>query len=429
MTLNRKYAPEINSVQEISFQKPELNLLDNGINVFSYNDSQYELIRIDFVFKAGTKYHSNSKLPVIVNKLILEGTKSKSNEDISTIIDFCGAFLNSEVTTEHAQISLSVLHKHLTIMLPLVAEIIEEASFPESELSLFLSQKQQEIAINSQKVSFVARDKFPSLLYGENHLYGRPTDIQDYLSVSQEMLVKFHKDFYKSNMLEIYVSGSVPTGFYETLNNLFGKKEIHLNDELHVSSFQSNPEKKQRIEFTDAVQNAVRIGRIWPNRQNDDYVGSQVLLTLFGGYFGSRLMSNIREEKGYTYGIGAGVKHYKESTYMFIGTEVKSENYLDVIDEIYKEMSILQKEIVSTDELNLVKSVMQGAIQRSFDGTFSKIDRFKELKISGFDEMYYMDYLKKLKSINANDINIFANKYFKLEDYFELVVGNFNLNK
>lgn len=423
MTLNRTISPEIHNISEIDFQSPKHIKLSNGLNVFSFDDAEQPIVRIEFVYEAGAKYYSNKRLPVIVNKLIIEGTNAKTSDEISTIIDYCGASLRTEATNDHALISLTVLHKHLNIMLPLLAEIINDASFPENEFSLYLAKKEQEIMINNQKVSNVARDKFPELLFGQDHVYGRSPIIEDYQSINRDLILNFYHKYYQNSSFDIYVSGSVPEDFYSLLETYFGKKELQSSKNLNIQNFNSSIEKKHKIEFTEAVQNAIRLGKIWPNRMHNDYVGLQVLITLFGGYFGSRLMTNIREDKGYTYGIGAGVKHFKEASFMFIATEVKSENYNDVLIEIDKEITILKNDLVSIEELNLVKSVMQGSFQRGFDGPFARADRFKDLRINELNEKYYQNFIEELKVVTPQIIQNLAIKYLNMNDFYELIVG------
>lgn len=423
MILDRTNAPDIQLINEIEFHEPKFYQLSNGVKIFSFNDSEQPLIRLEFVFRAGAKYSINKRLPMVVNKLMVDGTLNHSSKKIATLVDYCGAVLKTESTIDHAILSLTVLHKHLETMLPIVNEIIHQAIFPEEELKIFLSKKEQEILIDNQKVSHVARDQFPSLLYGENHVYGRPVILSDYKKITRDALLDFYNKFMQNTEFEIFVSGSFPENFYESLEKYFGMEQKVLVEDINVEPIVLKRNFIHSIEFADAVQNAIRLGRPWPSRTHEDYVSLMVLVNLFGGYFGSRLMTNIREDKGYTYGIGAGVKHFYEASFMFIGTEVKAQNYKDVIKEIHHEMDILRSDIVPDDELMLVKSVMQGSFQRGFDGPFARADRFKELRMNSLPIDYYQKFIYKLKEITPMHLLKLAEKYFNFDEYYQLIVG------
>jgi zinc protease len=423
--LDRTISPKIQSIQDIKPLIPKEIQFPNGVMLYAFNASEQALVKIDWVFDAGSIYAKNVKLALIVNKLLTEGTQSKTADEISLIVDYCGASLRTDTTKEKASLSLTVLHKHVDQMLELVSEILHEASLPEEELQLYLARKTQELHINKQKVSFVARDSFPSLLYGTDHSYGRPSELEDYLSVTPKMLQDFYAQHYANRKPLIFVSGSVNDNLIQKLEQFFGQNKISKHSIQEAKIFNSSSQLEHKVLFKDAVQNALRIGRLWPNRTHQDYVGLQALVTLFGGYFGSRLMTNIREDKGYTYGIGAGVKHFKSSSFMFIGTEVKAENYMDVIREIEVEVDKLKQNKVSIEELNLVKSVMQGAFQRGFDGPFAQADRFKELIYNDLDMNYYELFLKKLKEIDVNQIQDLAQDYLNIDEFYKLIVGKF----
>lgn len=421
--LDRANYPEIQEIREVSFEMPQEKKLTNGIRVFYFDDADQPIIKIEFVFRAGVKYHSNYRLASTVSKLIGEGTSKRSADEISTLIDGCGAILNTETGNEFASIKLVVLHKHLHKMLHLIAEILEDATFPQEELELFLLKKQQELIINNQKVSFVARNRFPSILFGENHIYGRPMEWTDYQALNRDILVDFYETYYKSRTFDVFVSGSIPESLFDELENYFGSRMVGKPDSIETETFKTAVNRIHTVSFPDMVQNALRLGQIWPSRHHADHAGLQVLVTLFGGYFGSRLMTNIREDKGLTYGIGAGVKMYKDVSMMFIGTEVNAENYKEAISEIELEINKLQADLVSEEELKTVKSVIQGSFQRGFDGPFARLDRFKELILNELEMDYYDKHIHSIKIIQPADIRNLASKYLKFDDLYQLIVG------
>jgi zinc protease len=158
-------------------------------------------------------------------------------------------------------------------------------------------------------------------------------------------------------------------------------------------------------------------------RSHPDYPGMAVLNTLLGGYFGSRLMSNIREDKGYTYGIGSAMVSLREAGYFFISTEVGADVTTAALDEIYKEVKRLQDEPAGEDELSTVRNYLSGTFLKSIDGPFALIDRFKTLTLSGLGYDYYDRYLQTVQSISPAQLQELALRYFNRNDFMELVVG------
>ncbi len=423
--IDRRKAPQIHDIGELKIMQPQEYSLSNGMKVYAFDAATQEMVKVEVVLKAGAKYHQNSKLPIVVNKLLTEGTEKMTGDQIAAALDFYGASLNASITKDYAMVSLTVLNKYLKETLPILADVISSAVFPEKELDLYLSKKTQELSINNQRVGFVARDRFPALLYGEDNAYGRPSYIDDYKDVTREQLRIFFERYYRDNKMDFYVSGKIPGFLKDLLEENFGTFANKEARTVVLEDFRPSERKKHKIAFDDVVQNAIRIGKRWVKRGHPDYVGLQTLVTIYGGYFGSRLMMNIREDKGFTYGIGAGVSQNTDDTFMFISTEVKAEVTADALREIFFEMQRLSDEPVSEEELSLVKTVMQGAFQRGFDGPFATADRIKEAALSGLNAYFYYDFIEKLKSLTSDEIRSLAKKYFVKDDFYELVVGKY----
>ena len=154
-----------------------------------------------------------------------------------------------------------------------------------------------------------------------------------------------------------------------------------------------------------------------------DYAGMQVLNTVFGGYFGSRLMSNIREDKGYTYGIGSSVVPLRKEGYFCISSEVGVDVRAAAVNEIYLELKRLRTELVPESELNLVRNYMLGSFQRNIDGPFSLADRFKSILTAGMGYEYYTRYLETIQNITAEELLRLASTHLHEDSLYELVVG------
>jgi len=426
-TLNRNIAPKIKDIEHLNIQKPQEFKLSNGVSVFSFDVTEQDFIKIEISFNAGILYSDRTLIAGITNKLLTEGTKKHSSSEIANMIDSYGGFFETSLTNDQASISLYTLNKHLKNTLPILAEVIQEPVFNEEELNIHLAQKRNEFLVNSEKVGYIARANFPAIIFGKDHPYGRILKIEDFDTVERKDILDFHSSHYLNGEFRIFIAGKLVNDTLPLIEKFFGG--MH-NSEMTVKNHKQliNPSKTfvHNIEKPNAVQNAIRIGKPIINREHKDFNGLRILNTILGGYFGSRLMSNIREDKGYTYGIGSGLMSYRDAAIFFITSEVKSDVSNLAIEEILKEIQILQTQEVSKDELSLVKNYLQGNFQRSFDGPFALLDRFKEIYFSNLDYDYFESYIETVKNINSRTLIDLANKYWSIEELYKLNVGKIN---
>ena len=182
----------------------------------------------------------------------------------------------------------------------------------------------------------------------------------------------------------------------------------------------------QLINKEESLQSGIRIGKLLIPKTHKDFPKLFLLNTILGGYFGSRLMTNIREDKGYTYGIGSGLSSNKKESTFFISTEVGSDYTKATVTEIEKEIEKLQKQLVSEKELDLVKNYLFGSFMRNFDGAFEAIDRFKAINELGMDYNYYEFLFSEIKTANSESIRETAKKYFNFDNMVKVVAGKLN---
>ncbi|MEO8759818.1 MAG: pitrilysin family protein, partial [Bacteroidia bacterium] len=289
----------------------------------------------------------------------------------------------------------------------------------------YLINKKQKFLVNSQKVDMLARRIYSELLFGKTHPYGLEVKVEDFDTTKRTAIVNFFKTHYTHHNCTIIVSGKLPANLQTVLNNHFGKEKwgVASNIEKAYTPAQTTTQNIHYVERPDAVQSAIRMGRKLFNKTHPDYFNFQVLNTIFGGYFGSRLMANIREDKGYTYGIGSGLASLAHDGYFFISTEVGSDVTKDALKEVYKEIDIIQNDLVSADELETVKNYILGQFLRSVEGPFSLADKFKGVWEFGLDYSYYDNYFNAVKSVTSQQIRDLAGKYLQKKDLIELVVG------
>lgn len=423
--LNRNQAPEFKTIDSIAIQYAQSFKLDNGIPVYTVDAGSQELTRIEFIFKAGMYYQDAPLIASAACALIENGTAKYSANQISDGIDFFGSFFETSVTQDYSSLALFSLNKHLEGSLFYVEELMKNAIYPQEEIDTYLINKRQKFLVGSQKVDVLARRKYSELLFGKTHPYGLEVKAEDHDNTKRDTIVSFFKKYYTHSNCTIIVAGKLPANLQQVLNNHFGKEKwgATSNIDKAYTPPQTTTQPINYIEKADAVQSAIRMGRRLFNKTHPDYYTFQVLNTIFGGYFGSRLMANIREDKGYTYGIGSGLASLVHDGYFFISTEVGADVTKNALQEIYKEIDIMQNDLVDEDELETVKNYILGQFLRTIEGPFALADKFKGIWEFGLDYSYYDHYFNAVKLVTSQQIRDLAGKYLQKKDLIELVVG------
>lgn len=423
--LNRNIAPDSKSIDKINLIKATEIDYKNKVKLYAINAGEQSVKKIDFIFNAGTWYEKQRLVSLITNLMLNEGTKTKNSNKIADLFEFYGATFNVSISPDTAYISVMFLGKHIEKILIILDDILRNSDFPQNELDNLVQNKKQQYLLDSSKVKVLARRKFNETLFGKEHPYSMYSEYSDFDLINTNVLKSFYSDFYSSSNCKIVLSGSVTEADIKLIEKYFGNHTWGSNKKIETIKYniKSSDLKEHLIEKPDTVQSAVRIGTTMINRRSPDFYGLSILNTVLGGYFGSRLMANIREDKGYTYGIGSIAVPYKHAGYFVIVTEVGSDVCQKAIDEVYFELKRLQDELIPENELSLVKNYMLGEMVRAFDGPFSIAESYRELIDYDLEMSYYQDFLDSIKNATSVQLKELAYKYFNRENMFEVVVG------
>lgn len=427
LTINRNIQPPILPIRSIDLVTVDNLLLENGLQLHLLNLGTQDLLKIELVFKAGVSFQNQKLVSSFTNRMLAEGTTSFSAYEIAKRFDSYGAYYNSSIDNDYASLSLYCLTKHLDQVLPVFVEIVSQPVFPENELQILTNKTKQEFIVNLQKVKSVAQLNFPSLIFGSDHPYGQKAVESDFDKISQQNVQSFYQNYYLNTDSTMFISGKLNQNIIKKLTQNFSQFNIKINSTIPELDFGNKTitQFSNQIELKNALQSAIWIGKKLFNKLDPDFIGMQVLNTILGGYFGSRLMSNIREDKGYTYGIGSSLISHKNDGFFAIQTEVGSKFTEPTIKEIYKEIDLLQQKEVGKTELDLVKNYISGQLIRSLDGPFAVHDKLKSAVLFELDLKYYQYFLNRVLSITPKTIRDLANKHLQKSSLTELIVGKY----
>lgn len=421
--LDRKQPPSFSPIQDFKLIKAKSYQLDNQAKIHVVNAGRQPVINMQIYFKAG-RWHEHIKgTSFLTAKMIPEGSLLHSSKQISQKFDGLGAFLEVSSGYDLVGVEVYCLNQHLEKLLPLVNELITTATFPEVEFKGLKDRFIQQLSINLQKNNYVASAKLKETIFGKDHPYGYATDIELMEKVQHAEVKSLFDEKISGCPFEIFLSGQVEDAHIKQVNKELGK--IPIIKPLGKPSLPEDPltdEFNYYEEKPESVQTSIRIGKKLFPKKHEDALKFEVLNEVLGGYFGSRLMKNIREEKGLTYGIHSNMVFLHNGSYFVIGTDVKKDKKDIALEEIYKEINILCTQAVPEEELNLVKNYLAGSHIKSINTPFSISEHNKTLYFSKLPENYYDNYIKKINDVSAEDIMEMANKYLK-SDLYEILVG------
>ena len=423
--LNRNIQPAICEPSHLDVQRPERHVFPNGIvlNVLDACDS--EVTRVDLVMGGGRWHQTQPLQALFTNRMLREGTRQYTAACIAEKLDYYGAWLDLSSAPEYTYVTLYSLNKYLPQTLDILESIVKEPVFPEKELKVIVDTNVEQFKVNLSKVDFLAHRALVKTLFGGHHPAGRLVCEDDYQRIVPDVLRQFYDRYYNSGNCTLYLSGKITGDCVRRVEALFGNEPFGQGTRPEKKTFrpETDTRKQAFVERAGVLQSAVRLGMLTLDRCHPDYLKFRVLVTLLGGYFGSRLMSNIREQKGYTYGISAGYASYPDQGVLTISTETANQYVAPLIAEVYREITRLQDEQVSSEELSMVKNYMLGDLCRSCESAFSLADGWIFLQVYGLKDTYFADAMQAIKDITPGEIQDLACKYLRKEDLKEVVAG------
>ena len=418
--IDRSIAPELSAIESISFVAPDIVKINHQVNLYHMKDVTNETSRFDLYFDAG-KIRGEHSIASFVSGLLLTGTPEKSAVQIQEEINALGGFMENGLSAENSVVSMYCLRENLKELFEILIDAINNVAFFDDEVTDLLSDRKQKLEISREKVSYLAQANFQQQLFGSDQRYSQIIQDEDFDLVTIEKLKAFHKDYYLNGLERVVIVGDISEDDVQSIvalskQNAQTKKRDYSKDLKNATGLKNVPKD-------GALQSAIRVGRTLFNKNHEDYLDFLVLNTILGDYFGSRLMSNIREDKGYTYGIGSMLAELNDTGYFLIATEVGADVRDNAIIEIKNELERLQNELVSESELELVKNYMRGQLLKSADGPYAMTDLYLSVILHGKDLEFYNEALASLNEITPKRLQELAQKYLSWDNMSIVTAG------
>ena len=399
----------------ISTLQPRCSTLHSGAGLHVFHSSATPLLKLDLLFEAGSAYQPVPLCAAAANKLVTASTSSMDSAALSHFLDYRGVIVDAQSDVQQTVISVYMLRRYADDVVPLLGDMLRDVAFSETDFSVWRSKRRTELATYRERSSFQARRLFYQSLFGPSHPLGRYASPDDADSLTVESVRSYARSHYSCGPHTIVASGMVDDSLVALLDRTFGTSSRP--EAPSLPPFPSHAPAVNSFALKDSVQTSIRVGRILPLQwTHPDYAPFLILATLLGGYFGSRLMSNLREDKGYTYGIYARTQIYRGIIVFSASADVAAGTADDSVKQVLHEMEILGSQKVTVEELEMVKNVFVGDFLRSVDGIFELSSRHCDMLATQVDEGFTENLSHAIASVTPDDIMRLAARYLAPAD-------------
>jgi len=420
--LDRTIAPPFNRSTSFDLISPHKVLTRGGAEVYFVLGGTQDVCKVELIFPAGRWFEKNSGASYFCSQLLSKGTTKKNSYEIAQHFDRYGAHLEINPGMDVVSISLYMLNKNLEVSLELLLELLTDSVFPLKELDQLKSIYLQNMKVNREKTSYLASTLIRKNIFGETHSYGRELEDEAVEKIQQSQLVDHHKEYFGA--ATILVSGNVSQQHQKVIKDMLGVFLLNPLTSVEQETLLAEAETAREIVRKEgSVQSTIRIGKSFIGRSHPDYADVQFLNHILGGYFGSRLMKNIREEKGLSYGISSSLHTMKMGNYLVIGADVNRENLDVTFEEIHKELRRLREAKVGADELETARNHFIGSMQLEITTSFAHADKIKNILLFGLPQNFYQELIARVDKVTEDDLLRVAERYFHEDSFMEVAVG------
>lgn len=423
--VNRNTAPATYSFPDLKLDFPNEIKLNNGIPCWIINGGEDEMVRVNVYMSSGTLMETKPTLSLLTSLMLLEGTVDKDSETVAKLFDYYGTRKSADSYDYFSEVVLTSLNDNFKDTMKLTFDCIKSPLFPENELEVLKRRLAANIQVLQQRVKYIASCEMKSLYYGADTIMGHNITVDDVMAITRDDLIEYHKKTYLPSSCKVIVSGMITDETLAVLNDTIGSWYSDIDSTL-LPKWEMKPSADMLsiIDKPGAMQSGIRMRLQTVQRSHRDYIPIRIMVMALGGYFGSRLMSNIREDKGYTYGINASLLGTKDDGCIDISCECATMHTWNVIEETKKEILRLKEELMPWNELETVKQHLLSSLAKTHDTPYNIAGYVSSTILFGVYPEYHNDHIKWINDITPEIIKDIANKYLDLDKLRIVIAGD-----
>ena len=423
--LDKSVSPQISSFTDLKFDYPSFVKLSNGLKLYVLNNGDQDVNRFEVMYRGGLLEETKPLQSFALASMLIHGSEEYLSQDVAEILDYNGSQLSATNHDNFTHISLNSLNKNFNTVLPVLKSILNAPSIPEREYEVLCSQVKSAYHTARQRVKYLAQMAGRKLYFGENHPFSHMICDDDVDNLTIEDIKSFHRKFYKPQNCVLLLSGKVGDEEISLINKYFGQ-EPNVGDISEFVDSERQPSSKRTlvVDKEGALQSSVYMLHEAVPRNHPDYIKLRILITALGGYFGSRLMQNIREDKGYTYGINAMLVGRRSGAKIVITSECDTAYTYLLIEEVEKEIRKFHDKPIDEEELDIVKNYMLSDLAKTLDSPFSMASCVSSNILFSTGEDYFNRQVAEITKITAKELQEVANKYLDVNKFYTAIAGD-----
>lgn len=376
---------------------------------------------MSFVFRAGTSWQTVPFSASATVNTLSEGTEKYSAQEIAERLDFVGSYFDANIDRDWAVLTYCSLSKFAAETFDIAEQVLLHPTFPEREMAIYCAKRKEQLAVQRSKPDHLSRELFGRSIFGADHPYGVTSPAEAYDTLCRGDVEEFYRTHYTAEGCFAVLCGDLSEADIERTMAIV--EQLPHGEKLVAHIGAPCPVKHAKLEVEGAVQSSLKIGLPLFARTHQDFIPMQMVATAMGGYFGSRLMQNLRERHGYTYGAYAAMINLDRSGYFVMSADVATEYTDAAIGEIISEVERFCTEPMSERELQMVKNIIFGDVMRIFDGPFGVADVAIENIQNQTDNSYTERFLRQVATATAEELQQVAAKYLLPSSLTTTIVG------
>lgn len=419
-----KQAPAVHLPRKFVLPAARHWQLRNGLPVTAVEGASRPILRIELLFNAGRPYETAPALGRSTNLMLAEGSQNKTASEIEAFFEYYGTNLILSRSMDTASVTVYTILPHLEAVLPVLAEVVLSPAFRTDDLRRFCKRSKQSLREALTEADTIAYRELTDGLFGPDHFYGYDIQASHYEQLSSEQLQQFHQQAYNASNAHLLLAGQIDAQTESLLDRYLGQLPVGKALAPRAPFAKVFAPGLKTVNRPKAQQTLIRRARLIRPLAHYDLPGLEVLNTLLGGYFGSRLMQNIREEKGYTYNIDSSLDNLRYASYLSISADVANENLAAVNREIDHEINKLQQDPISLKEMEMLRAYLLGVLMNEIDGPLNTIERYQQALMENVLPEDYNQLIQIVETIRPQDLQDLAQRYLgQPEEEVHVAVG------
>jgi zinc protease len=421
-------APTLGPAPSLRLPEPVQRSLPNGMTVLYVRKAELPIVQAVLLTRGGMS-DDEAGLPGLASftaAMLDEGAGGRDALELADAIEQLGATLSTGAAWDASQVTLGVLRDRFSDAIRLMADVVIRPDFPAAEVQRLREERLTELARGRDEARVVAGNAFSSLLYGGDHPYGRLASTESVRRIDRAALERFHREFYRPGSATLILVGDVDESLHPVVERAFGGWRGGAADSRDAPAVPAAMDASRifLVDMPGAAQSEIRIGHPAVARDHPDFYALTVMNTLLGGSFTSRLMQNLRETHGYTYGAGSSFQMRRGAGPFLASSAVVTAKTDSAVIEFFRELNRIRDEVVPHDELERAKNYVALRLPQSFETTGQVAARIAELVIHGLPLDYYETYVERVMAVDAAEIQRVARTHLRPDRSAIVVVGD-----